>query len=673
MSFKDKVCYLLMGFVCFISHNIYGQEQAVADSLAKIYKADSLHGGDKLELLLNLSFNEVSNLRLSLDYAEELISLAGSEGNNLYLHKGYFQKGNKKRLLGDLYEALDAYIKSAEAAMKAKFISGEAKAYAAIADIYGITNKHPNAIIYYTKSISMLRQQKDSVPLASVLLNTGEEFRLSEIYDSAFLYFGEAKTIFEKLNHPQGIAYSLGNIGMVYASTGKPNLAIQNFNKAIPILQELKDYYPICDYLISMSDIFFQKKDGATAVSYAQQSLALAEQHHLKEQIRDANFKLSELHEAAGNPAESLKRYKNYILYKDSINDYAAVQKIADLRTNFEVSQKQAEVNILNRQKKMQRFLLTVALVVLVVIVVLVIILFKNNRQRQRAYMLLRKEKDITDQQRDQTNKALQELKRTQAHLIQSEKMASLGQLTAGIAHEIQNPLNFVNNFSEVNTELIAELQEENRKGNADGVQALSEEIFNNAERIGQHGKRAGAIVKGMLEHSRTGAMEKKSTNINALVDEYFHLAYLGLKAKDKAFNAAIITDYDPLAGEINVVPPEIGRVILNLVNNAFHAVSAKSNGAQADYTPTVTVGTKKSNGQIIISVKDNGTGISLLLKEKIFQPFFTTKAPGVGTGLGLSISYDIIKSHGGEIRLESEQGVGSEFLIILPLDKSDS
>jgi signal transduction histidine kinase len=245
--------------------------------------------------------------------------------------------------------------------------------------------------------------------------------------------------------------------------------------------------------------------------------------------------------------------------------------------------------------------------------------------------------------------------------------MASLGELTAGIAHEIQNPLNFVNNFSDVNAELISELQDENRKGNADGVQALSVEIFNNAERISQHGKRAGAIVKGMLEHSRAGTPEKRVTNINTLVDEYFRLAYLGLRAKDKSFNATMNTDFDPEAGEINIMPQEIGRVILNLATNAFHAVVAKSKVSQADYIPTVTASTKKKNNQLFISIKDNGSGISASLTEKIFQPFFTTKGPGLGTGLGLSISYDIVKAHGGEIRVDSVQGMGSEFLVILP------
>ncbi len=318
----------------------------------------------------------------------------------------------------------------------------------------------------------------------------------------------------------------------------------------------------------------------------------------------------------------------------------------------------------------MQRVLLWVALIVLIIIIVLVIILFNSNRQKQKAYTLLGKEKTITEEQRDQTNKAIEKLKSTQAHLVQSEKMASLGELTAGIAHEIQNPLNFVNNFSEVNAELVTELQVENNKGNTAAVQELSEEILKNEEKIAYHGKRADAIVKGMLQHSRPGSAEKIPANINQLADEYFRLAYHGLRAKDKSFNASMHTDFDPLAGEINIVPQEIGRVILNLINNAFYAVSVKSKNGEIGFSPAVTVSTKKLKGHLQISIKDNGIGMSAAVKEKMFQPFFTTKGPGLGTGLGLSLSYDIVTAHGGEILVESEEGIGSEFIIKLPTDR---
>jgi signal transduction histidine kinase len=277
--------------------------------------------------------------------------------------------------------------------------------------------------------------------------------------------------------------------------------------------------------------------------------------------------------------------------------------------------------------------------------------------------------------------KAFTELKSTQVQLIHSEKMASLGELTAGIAHEIQNPLNFVNNFSEVSNELLAEMNEELLKGNIEEALAISADFKQNLEKINHHGKRAEGIVKGMLQHSRTSSGKKEPTDINTLCDEYLRLAYHGLRAKDKSFNATMKTDFDENLGLVNVVPQDIGRVILNLITNAFYAVNEKesagvhaerSRGAKANstqvYVPTVSIITKKEDDTFQIMVKDNGNGMPKEIVDKIFQPFFTTKPTGQGTGLGLSMSYDIVtKGHGGELLVETEEGEGSTFSIELP------
>lgn len=365
MSFKGKACYFLIGFLCFIINTLSGQDQKVADSLVRIYQEDTLKETAKLELLRNLSFNEVNDLNLALKYAEELINLSRLQGNNLYLHRGYFQKGNKKRLLGDLEEALDAYFNSREAARKANFIKGEGTVYGAIADVYSISNNHQTAMLYYNKAISTLRQSDDSVSLASAISNAGDEFLNIKIYDSALLYFRESKVIFEKVNYLIGKAYSLGNIGMVYANIGENNLAEKNINEAILILEESEDYYPICVYLISMSDIYLEKGEERTAMNYAMRSLKLAQQYGLKEQISDAYLKLSELYERAGNPGESFKYYKNHIAYRDSVNNIKSVQKMADLRTEYEVSQKQTEVDLLNQQKRNQQIIVFSLIIIL--------------------------------------------------------------------------------------------------------------------------------------------------------------------------------------------------------------------------------------------------------------------------------------------------------------------
>ena len=272
-------------------------------------------------------------------------------------------------------------------------------------------------------------------------------------------------------------------------------------------------------------------------------------------------------------------------------------------------------------------------------------------------------------EQKEELEHALNELRTTQSQLIQSEKMASLGELTAGIAHEIQNPLNFVNNFSEVNAELIEEMKQEITKGNMEEVKAIANDIAMNEQKITQHGKRADAIVKGMLQHSRTSSGIKEPTNINALADEYLRLAYHGLRAKDKSFNATMRTDFDETLEKINIIPQDIGRVILNLITNAFYAVTEKKQQQPIDYEPTVSVFTKKTGNKVMITVKDNGNGIPKTAMDKIFQPFFTTKPSGKGTGLGLSMSYEIItKAHGGELKVDTKEGEGAEFTIILPV-----
>ncbi len=318
--------------------------------------------------------------------------------------------------------------------------------------------------------------------------------------------------------------------------------------------------------------------------------------------------------------------------------------------------------------------------------------LIQKERERSRAFKL---------EQAKKIEKAYDELKSTQSQLIQSEKMASLGELTAGIAHEIQNPLNFVNNFAEVSIELIDEMKQESAVGgqrSAVGGQQSAIEIMDdirqNLDKILHHGKRADAIVKGMLQHSRTSSGQKEPTDINELADEYLRLAYHGLRAKDKTFNAAMKTDFDESIGNINVIPQDIGRVILNLIINAFYAVGEKKKQMALDlsglktltglkeYEPTVTVSTKRSlssegeslsrsigsRGEVVISVKDNGNGIPEHIKDKIFQPFFTTKPTGQGTGLGLSLSYDIVKAHGGELKVETKEGEGAEFIICIPV-----
>ncbi len=306
---------------------------------------------------------------------------------------------------------------------------------------------------------------------------------------------------------------------------------------------------------------------------------------------------------------------------------------------------------------------------VIYAIIALLIGLKIHKTQKEKTLRLARERAQQKElEQAKEIEKAYTSLKATQSQLIQSEKMASLGELTAGIAHEIQNPLNFVNNFAEVNSELIEEMKEELDNGNLKEVQSLADDINGNEKKIMFHGKRADSIVKGMLQHSRSSNGKKEPTNINALADEYLRLAYHGLRAKDKSFNASMVTDFDDTIGTIDIIPQDIGRVILNLITNAFYVVDEKKKSGLENYEPTVTVSSKKVKDTIEIEVIDNGNGIPEHILNKIFEPFFTTKPAGKGTGLGLSMSYDIVtKGHGGELKVETKEGEGTTFIIELP------
>jgi len=301
----------------------------------------------------------------------------------------------------------------------------------------------------------------------------------------------------------------------------------------------------------------------------------------------------------------------------------------------------------------------------------------RTEKVKRTTAILLEETIEELEQKRkaiEETNaalsKSLDELKAAQAQLVQSEKMASLGELTAGIAHEIQNPLNFVNNFSEVSKELLDEMKTELDMGNTNDAKEIAADVIQNLEKILHHGKRADSIVKGMLQHSRSSNGQKELTDINILADEYLRLAYHGLKAKDKSFSAALRTEYDETIGSISIIPQDIGRVILNLITNAFYAVDEKKKKhQQEEYEPTVSVITKKINNKVEISVADNGNGVPPNIIDKIFQPFFTTKPTGQGTGLGLSLAYDIItKGHEGELKAETKEGEGTVFTITLPV-----
>jgi signal transduction histidine kinase len=363
------------------------------------------------------------------------------------------------------------------------------------------------------------------------------------------------------------------------------------------------------------------------------------------------------------NKRDSAFKYAQLALRTQDSLMALRIKNLSDFQHLLLSENKRIEAIEDERSEKVARWTNFGAITFSILIGVIALLLFRNVRQSRLANSSL-------IEQKEKLQKTLDELKSTQSQLIQSEKMASLGELTAGIAHEIQNPLNFVNNFSEVNAELIEEAQREAGSGNQDTLNELLGDIKANSEKITFHGNRADAIVKSMLQHSRKTSAQKELTDINALCDEYLRLAYHGLRAKEKSFNAQFETDFDLSLPKVNVVSQDIGRVILNLINNAFYAVNEryKKEGKEG-YVPQVKVSTRQVGDQIEITVTDNGGGIPPNIREKIFQPFFTTKPTGEGTGLGLSMSYDIItKGHGGKMEVVSKEGEGSSFILQIPM-----
>ncbi len=497
--------------------------------------------------------------------------------------------------------------------------------------------------------------------------------------DSALLYAQEG----EVYGIRGGISKYLSNIysviGDIYWQKRLDTMALTYYHKSLQYAIPEANFTVVAGVYESLTNYYKTNGNADSSLHYAAKTLAVVESLGAVTTFWSRDINLGKVYQnlamaySLKRNADSTNKYLQLaITVKDSLttNKLSRLSAFQRLTLDEQIRLQEEEKKRTESENKRRMYILFSGIAVAIIIILLI---YRNNRQKQKAYNLLQKQKAETDLQKEKADAALQELKSTQSQLIQSEKMASLGELTAGIAHEIQNPLNFVNNFSEVNKELLAEMKEEMDKGNIDNANEIANDVIANEEKINHHGKRADAIVKGMLQHSRSSNGQKESTDINALADEYLRLAYHGLRAKDKSFNATMKTDYDETIGNINIIPQDIGRVILNLITNAFYAVDEKKKAPQppeggVPYDPSVLVSTKKMVDKIFVGVRDNGNGIPQKVLDKIFQPFFTTKPTGQGTGLGLSLSYDIVKAHGGELKVETKEGEGSEFIILLPI-----
>ena len=486
--------------------------------------------------------------------------------------------------------------------------------------------KSDSSQYYYDKVFELLSTYKVGPrEYAWYYMEKGKDFLSKNQNDSAAYYITRAKSF--KDDQHLGITSPWGELTPNYYAA---DLALRQSNPplAIQLLRtEIQELRPITAKVSIINELQLLAKAYAAAGMYKEGFSTQQELFEIKDRLAQET-----------ENAKSLS--------------FDIEKKMQENENNIALLKAQDEGN-----KKIRYYLFGITALLALFAITLGIAI--RNKQRSNT-RLTTKNTEIVN--------TLEQLKQTQTQLIQSEKMASLGELTAGIAHEIQNPLNFVNNFSEINKELLTEMKDEIDKGNFEEAKAIAKDIIDNEEKINHHGKRADIIVKGMLQHSRSSSGQKEPTDINALADEYLRLAYHGLRAKEKSFNADIKTDFDNSIGKINIIPQDIGRVVLNLINNAFYAVDEKKKMNQNGYEPIVSLSTKKNNGKVEIRVADNGNGIPQKVLDKIFQPFFTTKPTGQGTGLGLSLSYDIVKAHGGEIKAETKENVGTAFIIQLPV-----
>ena len=566
--------------------------------------------------------------------------------------------------LGDLPLSIKIILKELPRAREIHFWRAVAQCYYVLGSSYERMGDQKMALSYFLQAKAVADSNEVDY-LFNSTANVAKAYINLNMADSARYYADLAESVIQKNRDTSNEAYLLSIRGGIEVLRG-------NYKKGISyclssLLKISSDFNRTSFNDITIATAYQKLNRNDSAIYYAKaayrESLLLRNKYLV--------IKATEL---LKNEYYSLSDYKNAFEYqqimlreRDSLySNQKAVEIQNELNSEAQDRRKVEEA----RAEIQNKIRLYIILGALSIIVITALFLLYTNSQSKKAIKILRLRNEQIDNQHKALEKAYADLKSTQTQLIQSEKMASLGELTAGIAHEIQNPLNFVNNFSEVSNELIDEMNAELNKGDLEEAKAIALDVKSNLEKINHHGKRAEAIVKGMLQHSRTSSGVKEPIDINALCDEYLRLSYHGFRAKDKSFNATIKTDFDTSIEKITIIQQDIGRVILNLLNNAFYAVGERLRHAQPDsrYDPTVSVSTKKVGDKIEIEVSDNGNGIPQKILDKIFQPFFTTKPTGQGTGLGLSLSYDIVKAHGGELKVETKEGAGTTFIIRLPI-----
>ncbi len=659
---SKKILISLVVGVLSLSGNAQVSEQQISELKQQLAKAD--HDTVRMNLAFQLASGyRFSDIDSSLLYTDLALSLANKLELPSIQAQGLSLKGATLLEGGRLPESLQFQFEAMSISEKIKDSSTTAYALNRIGNTYMELADYPKANEYYFRSKNIFQVLRDSGMYFNELSNIGNIYELMNVPDSA-LYFQQLvyEASVPKYSDRNFITWPemMFRLGNAWKLKGDKEKAMQYYKQGIIESTIDNDTRNLTMNNLFLAKLYNEMNKPDSSMKYAYQAIQTGKKVSFRKGVYDASMLLSELFRRQGRNDSAYEYLYRATVEKDSLTGTKRFQDLQRILLDEQEHQRQTEERRVATQNKQKQLALFAGLGLFLIVAAF---LYRNNRQKQKTNKTL--------------ETTLNDLKSTQSQLIQSEKMASLGELTAGIAHEIQNPLNFVNNFSEVNTELIDEMGQELDKGNLEDAKSLAKNIKENEEKINHHGKRADSIVKGMLQHSRNSNGQKELTDINTLADECMRLSYHGLRAKDKTFNAKTETHFDTSLPKINIVSQDIGRVILNLFTNAFYSVMQKKKQWGDSFEPVVAVKTflnppPAGGGRgacIAIVIRDNGNGIPQKVIEKIFQPFFTTKPVGEGTGLGLSMSYDIIsKGHGGQLKVDSVEGEYAEFIIILPI-----
>ncbi len=647
----------LLLFLFFISA-LQIRADVIDDSIAVILHSNEADTIIAKKLIAIFHEYKIKAPDLALKAAESAFQFAKEKNLEYY-------KGRALSFIGTANYSMDRYTAALESYLQALQMFeklGKKREQGVILNNMGnifLDQELPDqALPYYQRALAIDRELNLDHDIAMDLMNISSAYSVTPKLDSAFILCSQAMKKAEELNDTSIYVQCLGNLGIIEFQQKKYDDALKDITQAEKLFKQYDIETNIGVLYLSLGDLYIERKEIQKATHYYSNALENAKELESIDDERLAYLGLSKSAELAGNTKQAYDYFRKYSLLNDSIFNIKSARKQTQLLLNYELDKKEVlqkaseekteavHAAQLGKQRSQKNFFIAGFIVVFF----LLFIMLRQYRLKNRSNKKL--------------SETLENLERTQTQLIHQEKMASLGMLTAGIAHEIQNPLNFVTNFSESSKELIHEI---NLSSDEKEKQELMADLTMNIEKISSHGKRADNIIKSMLRHSHGDKEEKRPTNINKLCDEFLMLAYHSLRASHPDFNCTIEKNFQPDMPKVNVMAQEVTRVMLNLFTNAFHALKERQE-KEKDFSPVIAVTTKIENQFAKITVRDNGTGIPEHIRNKIFQPFFTTKKSGEGTGLGLSISYDIIKAHGGELKVSSEIGRYTEFLIELPL-----